>query len=110
MAATSNDGSDGKVLELRHHLPLPPRVRLVSTDRMDSIDEEFDASSRMFQQINIDGPETMGISKKAFSVIANKLFLSMEMRRRYMEMSNQTLHPTVDRHLRLAKGPSYKYV
>ena len=82
----------------KYHLPLPPRVR------NDSIGDEFDATSRMFQQININGRETTGISKRAFNVIANEIFSSMEMRWKYMKMSHQTFHPTADRHLRLAKG------
>ena len=47
----------------KYHLPLPPRVRNDSTG-----DDAH--MSRMFQQININGPETTGMSMKSFRNIA----------------------------------------
>ena len=94
-------GQNRKYLEYyskKYHLPLPPRVR------NDSFGELGDHVARMFQQININGPETTGMTKKSFSVIATEIISSIEMRQRYMKSSYQSFHPTTDRHLRLAKG------
>lgn len=59
---------------------------------------------KLFQQININGKETTGLSSNAFRPIAKEMLQAIEMRQRYIKSSNQVFSPTADRHVRLARG------
>jgi AMP deaminase len=80
----------------QYHLPLPPRNRADSTG-----DEGFER--KFFQQININGEETTGLNQKQFTPIAKEIVNAMEMRQRYMKTSHQSMGPTGDRHIRIAR-------
>ena len=62
------------------------------------------ASGKLFQQININGRETTGLSVHAFQPIANEMLLALEMREKYIQASCQEFHPTVQRHIRVSRG------
>ena len=59
---------------------------------------------KQFQQININGRETTGLSVHAFQPIANEMLLALEMREKYIQSSCQEFHPTVKRHIRVSRG------
>ena len=57
-----------------------------------------------FQQININGKETTGLSVHAFQPIANEMLVALEMREKYIQASCQEFHPTAQRHIRLSRA------
>ena len=68
--------------------------------------EESSSSGKLkaFQQININGKETTGLSVHAFQPIANEMLVALEMREKYIQASCQEFHPTVQRHIRLSRA------